>query len=110
MKPISNLLAHLVRDLDAAGFAVALDGASIAIAPAEKLTPGLRQRISAMRPDLIELIAVHGAALLPLFRESSIPLSDDDKLLLATHASTFGRRPSGLSEAVGGQSLTGRRS
>lgn len=89
MKPILSPLARLVRDLDTAGLAVAVDGRSIAIAPAERLTPDLRGRIAAMRADLINLIGVHGSALMPLFRDPALSLSDEERLLLAANTAAI---------------------
>jgi hypothetical protein len=89
VKPILNPLARLVRDLEMAGLAVAFDRGFIAVAPAENLTPDLRQRIAAMRGSLIELIGVHGSALMPLFRDPALSLSDEEKVLLATNAAAI---------------------
>jgi hypothetical protein len=92
VKPNLNSLGRLVRDLDAAGFAVALDGASIAIFPAERLTPDFRQRISATRADLVELLEVHGPALLPLFRDPESPLTEWERAVIARNAEDLRRR------------------
>jgi hypothetical protein len=89
VKPILSPLARLVRDLDLAGLAMALDGDSIAIAPAERLTTDLRRRIAAMRGDLIELIGIHSSALMPLFRDPALSLSDYERSLLAANAAVI---------------------
>jgi hypothetical protein len=92
MRLLLNPLAQLVRDLDRAGLKVALSGQRIAVSPIGRLTPELRQRIAPLRADLIDLLSIHGEALMSLFRASGSPLSEAERASLATNAAALKRK------------------
>jgi hypothetical protein len=90
MRRAPSLLARLVTDLDLAGVKqLVQSGDRIAVSPIGRLTPELRERIAPLRAELIELIAVHGPALLPLFRAPDLPLSGRDREALAANAAAI---------------------
>jgi hypothetical protein len=89
MKPILNPLAQLVRDLDTAGLKLAFSGDRIAVFPARSLTPELRERIAPLRAELVELLGIHGPALLPLFRAPELLVSAQERDLLAANAASL---------------------
>jgi hypothetical protein len=55
-----NTLTALLRDLARGGFRVRVEGGSIHVAPAEKVTPDLKARLLAHKPDLLEMGVFHG--------------------------------------------------
>lgn len=89
MRPAPTALVLLLRDLDRDGFSIGLRATQIALRPAERLTPELRERIQELRPELIEILGWHGEALLPLFREPVLPLSDPERRTIALNATAI---------------------
>ncbi len=88
---MSRLVALLGR-LSGDGISLDVEGAHLAVSPAERVTPELRDEIVRHRSDLMELARRHGPALLGLFRDCpswppprgrSRGLSDPDAVLRA---------------------------
>ena len=68
MTPTRTPLATFLGNLEREGFSLRLDGADeLLVFPGERLTPEIEAGIREYRADLIELLRVHGDALLPLF-------------------------------------------
>jgi len=79
-----NRLAHLIRDLDRARVQVWLSDDRIAYSG--PLTPNQARAIQRHRRDVIELLRLHGDALLPLFRDPARPLTDRERALIEANA------------------------
>lgn len=86
MRPNPTPLAVLLRNLDRAGLSLRLEGERIRVKTLSLLTPELAERIRNSREDVVELLRIHGPALLPLFREPALPLSEPEQRLLAENA------------------------
>ncbi len=65
-----NPLARLLADLDSQGLSLQARGDGLAISPADRLTPELRAQLLQFKPDLLQLLTVHGSGLLALFRDA----------------------------------------
>jgi TubC N-terminal docking domain len=63
-----SVVGRLLEDLAEAGLVIRLQGeGSIYVAPEDRLTPDLRQRLLAHKADVVELLGLHGDELLGLF-------------------------------------------
>jgi hypothetical protein len=85
-----NALGRLIRDLDRARVRVWLSGDRIAYSG--PLTPAHAKAIQRYRRDVIELLRLHGDALLPLFRDPARPLTVDERALIEANAAKLRRR------------------
>jgi hypothetical protein len=66
MNPLTSLLSRLADQ----GLRMELRDEQIAVTPKNRLTPELRDEILQHRPDVLELLRLHGSSLLPLFRNA----------------------------------------
>jgi hypothetical protein len=82
-------VSRLLRDLDRAGASLWLEGEMIAF---RGLPPEQIAEVRKYRAEVIELLKLHGEALLPLFRDPARPLTDRERCLIEANASELRRR------------------
>jgi hypothetical protein len=87
---LTNALALLLRNLDRAGIRLRLDGDRIDYGG--PLTPEQANQIRKHRADVVELLELHGEALLPLFRDPARPLTVRERHLLDRNVEALRRR------------------
>jgi len=66
MSAVAALLAQLAAD----GLALRAEEEALVVSPAEKLTPELRSLLVQFKPDVLELLRIHGPNLLTLFADA----------------------------------------
>ena len=72
MKPKESSLARLLADLAEAGLRLKLENKnSLAVGPSGRLSPDLRERLTHLKPDVIEMLRIYGGDLVGLFRRKS---------------------------------------
>jgi hypothetical protein len=82
--------SRLLSDLHAARARLRLQGDRIAWSG--PLTPRQLEQLRRCRQDLVELLELHGDALLPLFRDPARPLTARERHLLDRNANALRRR------------------
>jgi TubC N-terminal docking domain len=85
-----NALGALLRQLDATGVRIWLEETRIGCSG--PLTPEQAAEIRKYRDDVIELLKLHGDALLPLFRDPDRPLTDRERALVEANAAELRQR------------------
>jgi hypothetical protein len=84
-----NAVAALLRDLDRTGVRLRLEGDRIAY---RGVTAEQAAEVKKYRLDIIDLLELHGDALLPLFRDPARPLTDRERRLLDLNSEALRRR------------------